>query len=271
MGVVYHDAQPFGGERIVDKVRRRMQLQAMRKAFCYADIAILTVPIEKLSWTAGLHGNCVFIPVGANLPAPVENPSNASESRKGPLTVAIFGITGGGPGAQEISRIAHAVRLASMRVANLRLVVFGRNASAAEHELSRALSGVTVDLQVLGLLPADEVARVLSESDVLFFVRGPISSRRGSAIAGIACGLPIIAFAGSETAPPVTEAGVVLATPTDASLGEALVRVLTDRTYRMSLAEKSRTAHEEHFAWRSIASHYAACLKESPERQKLGR
>jgi hypothetical protein len=29
-----------------------------------------------------------------------------------------------------------------------------------------------------------------------------MSSRRGSAIAGIVCGLPVIAYSGSETAPP---------------------------------------------------------------------
>ena len=43
----------------------------------------------------------------------------------------------------------------------------------------------------------------------LLFVRGPISSRRGSALAGIACGLPIIALERSETGPPVAGAGVV--------------------------------------------------------------
>jgi glycosyltransferase involved in cell wall biosynthesis len=263
VGVVYHDVEPFGGERLVDKVRRRMQLHTMRRALRSSDVAIFTVPTEKLSWTSDRDRNCVFIPVGANLPVLAENSKNASDSCKETLTVAVFGITGGEPGAQEISRIAYAVRLASKQVANLRLFVFGRNSSTAEHELRRVLSGVAVDLQVLGLLPADEVVRVLSASDVLFFVRGPISSRRGSAIAGIACGLPIIAFPGSETTSPVTEAGVVLAAPTDAELGEALVRVLTDQTYRLSLAEQSRVAYERHFAWGAIAKRYAECLSDS--------
>jgi glycosyltransferase involved in cell wall biosynthesis len=263
VGVVYHDVEPFGGERVVDRVRRRVQLHTMRRAMLSSDVAIFTVPTEKLSWTTGQDSNCVFIPVGANLPVLAESSKNASDSRKGTPTVAVFGITGGEAGAQEISRIAYAVRLASRHVANFRLCVLGRNSSTAEKELRRVLSGVAVDLQVPGLLPANEVARVLSASDVLFFVRGPISSRRGSAIAGIACGLPIIAFPGPETASPVTEAGVVLVPPTDAELGEALVRVLTDQTYRLSLAEQSRVAYEKHFAWEAIANRYFKCLSNS--------
>jgi glycosyltransferase involved in cell wall biosynthesis len=102
---------------------------------------------------------------------------------------------------------------------------------------------------------------VLSASHVLLFVRGPISSRRGSAIAAIACGLPVIAYAGSETAPPVTDAGVVLiARENKAQLGEALVRVLTDHGYRAALVERSRIAHEKFFAWQAIAARYAELL-----------
>jgi hypothetical protein len=64
--------------------------------------------------------------------------------------------------------------------------------------------------EALGLRAAEEVARLLRASDVLVFVRGPISSRRGSAIAGISCGLPVICFGGPQTAEPISDAGVVL-------------------------------------------------------------
>ena len=59
-------------------------------------------------------------------------------------------------------------------------------------------------------MPGKDVVRSLTVSDVLLFVRGHISTRRGSAIAGIACGLPVIAFEGPETAAPITEAGLAL-------------------------------------------------------------
>jgi glycosyltransferase involved in cell wall biosynthesis len=103
---------------------------------------------------------------------------------------------------------------------------------------------------------------VLGASDVLLFVRGQISSRRGSAIAGIACGLPVIAQEGSETAPPITEAGVVLVPATAPSeFGPALLRVLSDQAYRASLAERSRNAQQLYFSWSVIAAQYAKALK----------
>jgi glycosyltransferase involved in cell wall biosynthesis len=96
----------------------------------------------------------------------------------------------------------------------------------------------------------------------MLFVRGVISTRRGSAIAGIACGLPVIAFRGGETAEPITEAGVVLLAPgQDRELGEALIRVLKDEKYRTGLAEQSRIAYQQHFAWEAIAGRYAEVLR----------
>jgi glycosyltransferase involved in cell wall biosynthesis len=64
-------------------------------------------------------------------------------------------------------------------------------------------------------------------------LRGAISTRRGSAIAGIACGLPVIAQRGAETSGPIEEAGVVLvASDKPEGFGEALLRVLANPDYR---------------------------------------
>lgn len=97
----------------------------------------------------------------------------------------------------------------------------------------------------------------------MLFARGPISSRRGSAIAGIACGLPVIAEEGSEVAPPITDAGVVLVPEESVpeGFGAALVRVLTDQSYRVSLAQRSRDAQSRYFSWSVIARQYAQALR----------
>jgi glycosyltransferase involved in cell wall biosynthesis len=261
VAVVYHDVEPYAGGRIIDKVRRRVQLHTMRQALLASDLAIFTVPPEKLSWKVDRHKNVVFIPVGANLPNVSESASKQSDSSDGALTVAVFGITGGAAGLQETSRIVDAVRFAARHVGKFHLVVLGRNSESAEMNLRQALRGTPVEARICGVLSAEEVVRVLSASDVLLFVRGPISSRRGSAIAGIACGLPVIAYAGSETAAPVTDAGVILVSQeVQAELGEALVRVLTDQNYRASMAERSRRAHAKYFGWKVIGARYAEAL-----------
>ena len=208
LAVVYHDVEPFSGTRAIDSLRRRSQLRAMREAMRVSDVAVLTVPMEKISWMKSHTGNAVFIPVGANFPTTGEANSRQGISTGGKLSIAVFGITGGEAGRNEIESIAEAVRFAAARVKNLRLIVLGRNSQNAEGELRKRLSDTGVELHVLGVVPSEGVVRSLSVSDVLLFVRGPISTRRSSAIAGIACGLPVVAFEGSETAAPITEAGL---------------------------------------------------------------
>src|SRR6202165_1235855 len=205
----------------------------MLEALRLSDAAVFTVPIENISWIKRHPGKGHFIPVGANLPTSSEANSRKGISMGEKLSVAVFGITGGEAGRKEIENIVEAVRFAASRVGNLRLIVLGRGAQSAEAELRKRFRDSAVELHVLGVLSGEDVARNLSDSDVLLFVRGHISTRRGSAIAGIACGLPVVAYAGSETAPPVTEAGVVLVDRENAvELGEALVRILADKHHR---------------------------------------
>src|SRR2546429_6318547 len=237
----------------------------MRKALRICDAAVFTIPIEKISWIKNQRGKGCFIPIGANLPT-----ASKANSRKGILTrdklsVAVFGITGGESGRKEIEQIVEAVRFAAAHARNLRLIVLGRNALSAEVELLQRFHDCPIELHVLGVLPGEDVVRSLSISDVLLFVRGHISTRRGSAIAGISCGLPVIACAGSETAPPITEAGLAFFSPQrKGDLGDVLLRVLEDEHYRTSLAQRSVLAQRQYFSWRVIAASYAEFLRRQP-------
>ena len=262
VGVVFHEVEPFSGTRVIDGLRRRSQLHAMCAALRLSDAAVFTVPMEKISWIKHQPANGCFIPVGANLPKSWEANSGKGISTGGKLSVAVFGITGGKLGQSEIEQIAEAVRFAASRAGNLRLIVFGRNAQSAEAELRKRFSGSSAELQVMGVLPGEEVVRTLSACDVLLFVRGPISTRRGSAIAGIACGLPVIASEGPETAAPITEAGLALFSPQrKGDLGDVLLRVLADENYRASLAQQSFLAQRQYFSWQAIAARYVEFLR----------
>ena len=260
IGVVYHDVEAYSGDRLVDHVRRFLQLRTMRSTLRFADAAIFTVPLIKISWITGSPDNAHFIPVGPNLPI-AEPPAKERPESETPC-VAVFSITGGEPGIAETRAIVAAVRYVSEKIGKLRLSVFGRNADTAETALRQSLRGLPVEISVEGLLEESKIVERLSAADVLLFVRGPISSRRSSAIAGIACGLPVIAFAGSETASPIADAGVVLVSQQNQDeVNSALLRVLSDSTYRSKLATRSRAAFSEHFSWTSIAARYASILK----------
>jgi glycosyltransferase involved in cell wall biosynthesis len=265
IAVVFHDAEPFGGARLIDGIRRLTQLRVMRDAVAFCDHTVLTVVPERLSWFRGSAARSSFIPVGANLPLPLD--SQQHEEIHSPPTIGVFGITGGTAGDIETRNIVAAVRHAAGKLGGLRLLVFGRNADTRDPALKRALRDVSVQLHVSGVVEEQELVKRFADSDALLFVRGTISSRRGSAIAGIACGVPVIAMQGAETATPITEAGVILLpeglddTALQAQLGEALVRVMSDKDLRVQLVERSRIAHENYLSWSAIASKYAEFLQ----------
>jgi len=266
IAVVFHDVEPFRGPRLVDSLRTRVQLHAMRRALATADLAIFTIPLEKLSWLAGSSSRAHFIPVGPNLPIPI--PSEQDFSRAGvdsaTPTIAVFSITGGDPGARETKIILAAVRYAAQKLGKLRLSVFGRHAELRETALREGLQDLPVDISVEGVLDDQQVIDRLQAADVLLFVRAPISTRRSSAIAGIAAGIPMVAHVGRETAWPITDAGVVLVSPLDPNeLNNALIRVLSDPELRASLRQQNALAYRQHFSWPAIAVRFAALLKSS--------
>jgi glycosyltransferase involved in cell wall biosynthesis len=257
--VVYHDVEPFYGSRFIDRLRRSAQLRTMRRILHHADLCIFTVPLDKITWLSNPPSSVHFIPVGANLP--ISSSSTGDRSKSDVPTIGVFSITGGEAGAHETKLIVVAVRHAAQKLGKLRLSVFGRSAELRETDLRRGLQDLPVELSVEGVVEPEQVVRRLSACDVLLFVRGEISSRRGSAIAGIACGLPVIAFPGSGTGQPITDAGVVLV-PHDESdkLNAALVRVLADPAYRADLASRSRAVYQAHLSWPSIAARFADLL-----------
>jgi hypothetical protein len=258
--VVFHDATPYPGTRFVDRLRRACQVGVMRAVFRSADRVITTIAPGCMSWIPGPSGKATCVPVGGSLPQ-VCLPPDPSGNQSSKKTVAIFSVTGGQRVKPESAEIAYVVARAAKRLSGVRLIVLGRNSEEAGEPLRRLLNGTGVELSVLGLLPPEGITKAFAMADVLLFVRGHVSSRRSSASAGIVCGLPIVAYAGRETAPPVTEAGVMLVPEGDRdALANALARVLADDALRAELRRRSLEAREKYFSWDRIAERYLRVL-----------
>jgi glycosyltransferase involved in cell wall biosynthesis len=257
-GVVFHDFGPLAGASTIGRVREYCQLRVLERLYDQAERAIFTVPIENIPWVPRQHERAVFIPVGANCPKPLSVARVVAGAAK---TIAVYSVTGGAKMLPEVTEIGFAVKRATQAVGPLRVVVAGRGSREAESALMAEFAGVPVQIETLGLLSAEDMTRALADSDVLLFVRGQISSRRGSAIAGIACGLPVVCYAGPDTGWPITEAGIVPVPMGDReALSAALESVLTDGALRASLAERSRRAYTQYFSWHAIAARYADVL-----------
>jgi glycosyltransferase involved in cell wall biosynthesis len=258
---VVHDPAPYPGERLVDQVRRAIQTHVMRRMIGLTDLNVLTTPLETVSWLPSNKQHLRFVPVGANLPHP-EAAWDLNARKPEIPTISVFGVTGGPSGDIEVARIGKALRVVSGELGPVRVSMLGRNSENGGKELKKRLEGTQVEVVVHGLLEAQQVVKTLGSSEVMLFVRGPISTRRGSALAGIACGLPVVACEGWETAGPIKDAGVVLLPQNSGKeYGQALLRVLKDGAYRQTLREQSRNAQRNFFSWEVISEEYAALLR----------
>jgi FkbM family methyltransferase len=136
LAVVFHDVEPFSSPRLIDHLRHRVQLRIMRRTLELADLAIFTVPPEKLSWLKTVPQNAAFIPVGPNLTLPETLAARTSGDLP---TVGVFSITGGEPGTWETKQIVDAVQHASRGLGRVRLSVFGRHAELRKEVLRQSL------------------------------------------------------------------------------------------------------------------------------------
>jgi glycosyltransferase involved in cell wall biosynthesis len=176
--------------------------------------------------------------------------------------VVVFGVSLAP--SRELLDIARITRLLVDAIGPFRLSVLGRGSHEATTMLRQLLDpGLDVELETTGVLSEAELGLRLARADAALFVRaGGISSRRGTALAALAAGLPVVGYAGPETAPPLTEAGVILACPGDAdAAAAALARLARDHRLAQSLRARSASAYSAYFAWPVIAEHLERALR----------
>jgi glycosyltransferase involved in cell wall biosynthesis len=260
IAVIFHDPNPYHGTRSIDKIRRSCQSFIMRWSYRLSDKVILPIPIEHVSWLPANSSKASFIPVGANIPAVVQQNRSAG-CRSASKTITVFGVTGGGNVGNEVSDIAFAVKSAAKSFPEIRLLTLGRGSAESEPRFRKELEGSAIEYSALGVLPAHEVTRILSNSDVSLFVRGTLSTQKGSSIASIACAVPLVAYVGQKLAVPFLEAGVVPVPLGDCEqLAVATVKVLTDRGLWSDLHQRNQRSYEKYFAWDVIADRLVTLL-----------
>ena len=176
-----------------------------------------------------------LVPVGSNVGVRTRGRARGEDR-----TVVVFGVTENN--VAEATRIAHVVRTARRALPDLALRVMGRGAQQSMPVLQRELDRSGVRLSVHGVVAAREVALHIADSDVLLFLRGGASSRRGTIAAAIACGTPIVAERGPETSSPITEAGLELVRLGDECRSCAIVHIVEDQTWSSELSCRNRGA-----------------------------
>jgi glycosyltransferase involved in cell wall biosynthesis len=260
--VVFHEPVAPERPRWIDKIRGACQDWVIRALHARAERSIFTSPLDKIGWLPAGDSRAAFIPIGANIPEHSLNGSRPHMPSGNRRTVAVFCLSDAPNRSREIGDIAHSIRSLAMNGTELQLVFLGKGTAEANAEIERAFEGANTKISNLGVLPAEEVSRVLSESDSMLYVRGLLYPGRGSALAGIACGLPLIGYAGACEGTPVAEAGVELVPYGDReALARALSCVLQDPTRWQELHERSLRAQRKYFSWDVIARNLIALLQ----------
>jgi glycosyltransferase involved in cell wall biosynthesis len=261
VAVVFHEPDRQAGSGVLQAVRGACQGWVIRRLYGGATKAIFADPLETIGWLPKRRAKAVFIPIGANIPERAHGrtaPALAAHER----VVIVFGVTcSRETAAREVDEISDVMRQACQALGRLRLVVVGRGSVEARELLAKALHGCDVELVVRGVLPAEEVAQEFQSADALLFVRGGITPGRGSAMAGIASGIPIVGYRDGTISGPLKEAGVEWSAWHDQqSLIRGLIRVLSDPERWIELHERNLEVQKNHLSWSRIAERFQAVL-----------
>lgn len=263
VGVVFHEAhrQLRSSSRWIDRVRGASQDWVIRRLYEKADKCIFADPLETVDWLPRNSGKSVFIPIGANIPEATAAQLTQRGRNGVTRTVAVFCLSELPNRTREIADIAYAVRSAAAGGLRINTCFVGRGTTEAKEDIAHAFRDVPSDVSVAGIASAEKVREILGNSDALLCARGMINPRRGSAIAGIACGLPVVGYAGMAEGTPLVEAGMELVPyPDSHALGEALTRVLRDAGLMRALRERSIKAQQTYFSWSVIAEQFVRAL-----------
>lgn len=270
--IVFHEfRRQDAGRGLIQPLRAVCQDFVPRRLFKRAALSIFTVPPGKVSWLPAGH-SAAFIPIGANVPeapeAQADGPIAGAAREK---TVAVFCFTPSPNRELEIDDMIHAAQTAQRAGQKVHLLILGRGSREVLPEIERRLAGSGVRASASGILPAEEISQALAQSDALLFVSGQLSQKRGSALAGVACGLPIVGYGGEVEGTPLVEAGLELAPyRSREALAEALVRVLADDDLRAQLRRRSFDAQRKYFSWDAIAEKFVrACGEKASEPNRV--
>lgn len=256
--MMFHEPSGTSGPRRIDRIRGAFQDWTVRTLHRFSQKSVFTVPLNTVPWLSGAPVHSAFIPLGPNIP---ENLTNRSARRIQDglrKTVVVFCVSDSPYDQREISDISHAARVAVAGGIQLRVVFVGRGTAEAKDEIERAFHGTHIEVCNRGLCEAAEVTRIFSESDVMLAVRGRLYLRRGSALAGLACGLPIVAYGGATEGTIIEQAGIALVPFRDQqALGSALRDILTNPDLWQEMHERSLHIQQTYFSWEVIAASYA--------------
>jgi glycosyltransferase involved in cell wall biosynthesis len=253
VGIMFHDPDGQSGRSLQHKLRWWLQRSLMRALAASAHFTVHNVPIAFVDWL-GSPATAKYAPVGANVPS---DTSRRTPKECDELVIAVFAMSTGKAALNEVEDVAHVARSlsASLSERRVRFLVFGQGVDVVRETLIAKFAGLSnVRLDIRGVCTDLQLHECFAQSHVHLFVRGTMTTQRGSLMAGIAHGLPIVGYRGADTQHPLSEAGLLGVPRNDrTALAAAMVRVVSESLLWNTLHKRSVDAQYAYFSWESIA------------------
>jgi glycosyltransferase involved in cell wall biosynthesis len=235
---------------------QRFQLLALRLP---SDIILASIEPWAERFAAQWPSRPTFhLPVGSNVPD-MRRVREAERARFGAgddtIALATFGTGDPARLPEYIAAAAGAVARSGRQVVLLNLGIG-----------APPLHGLSDEVRVMtpGALPAEGVARRLAASDIyLASHHEGISSRRGTMMAALQHGLPVVGTDGRLTDPRLrAEAKAIRLVPVGRPdlFAEAAVELANDAGERLTVGERARALYERCFDWPVIARRLVAAI-----------
>lgn len=229
----------------------------------HADAIGLSTEAWLLRWLEkhpGVTGKSVLIPSPSNIAVEPVAPDHRAEWRRRcrwPDDTRILVYFGSISPTKQFPWILDAWRAARAQAPTALIVIGDRFEIETSAEERRFLS-------VHSFLQSSDVSRALQAADLLAlpFSDGA-SERRGTFMAGLSHGLPVITTIGSATGPTLAKSDCFAAVPSDrADLFTAkVVELLADPKHRADLGERGRALYERSYNWPTVISRLEALLE----------
>jgi glycosyltransferase involved in cell wall biosynthesis len=228
------------------------------------------------TWTQILHRwaprkPTVLLPVGSNIPVAPPLPNSAKQAFRArlgiPPATLILGAFGTAHHAKLQNLILWTFEQLDRAGCPVHLLALGSGGAAMAAACPELLKP---SLSATGFLRAQEISQHLQLMDLLLvpFADG-LSTRRGSAIAGLAHGIPTLSTLGSNTDPLWVQQFALGLAPLEFQAFLDRTRYLLDHPeIRARHAQVGRELYEQYFAWEQISAQLMANLTKMSKTKK---
>lgn len=219
----------------------------------------IAIPAWERRWrpyTLGKNVPFVWLPIPTSLPTPNRDDVRRVRERYGLPGGAIVGHLGS-YGGETTRMLSASIPAILERSTDTVAVLIGKNGRESCDQIARSRRDLAARVQATGALSSEELAQHVSACDVLVqpYPDG-ISSRRTSAIAGIALGVPVVTTTGHLTESFWADTESVSLTPAGEArqLASEALRLLTDECARQNLRARGRDLYARQFDVRHTIS-----------------